>query len=667
MRRLSVRVGLTGRFLLLSGIAMLAMGILAFVVLSHLLRGRAISEAKASAALIARVGVQSHISSSQLEWGISHSSVGLLDQALHAQDVYGSQLLDLTVWNRAGVVVYSPTHRQATAKDYGFSTNTGVDLVGNSARVDALSGHTVVTVEEIERPGGSFDKVLETYVPLSYKGDLIPSGVARVGVPYEPIANAISSEGRDLLLVLGVGLLALYGLLYRIVSRASRQLRDESARNEYLALHDALTDLPNRALLADRVEQAIALSARSHHVGAFFVLDLDHFKEVNDTLGHHAGDRLLRDAATRLRAVLRSSDTVARLGGDEFAVLLPQVNGVAGATLVAEEIRSALAVPVELEGIDVEVEPSIGIVLFPEHGSTADELFQRADVAMYDAKQEKTGFAVYSAQRDQHSPRRLALLSEMRRAIEGGEIVVHYQPIVDIRTGEVIAAEALARWQHPVHGLVPPTEFIPLAERTGLIRELTVYVLEAGLVQLRDWRAQRIDVRLSVNLSARNLLDRTLPQLVADLLQSHGLPADRLQFELTENTIMRDPTRSLAVLSELRELGVSLAVDDFGTGYSSLSYLKHLPVTELKIDRSFVMHLIEDESDARIVQSTIDLSRNMGILVVAEGVEDAATLDRLGSIGCDQAQGYFLSRPVPPEEFAAWHVERSVARESSAA
>jgi diguanylate cyclase len=665
MRRLGVRVGLTGRFLLLSGIAMLAVGIFAFVVLSHLLRGRAISEAKDSAALIARVGVQSHISSAQMQWGISRTSVGLLDQALHARNVYGSQLLDLTVWNRSGVVVYSPSHRQAQVKDYGFSTNTGENDADSAARTHALSGHTIVAIDRISESDGHKVRALETYVPLYYTGDLIPSGVARIGVPYKPVASAVASEGRDLLMVLGAGLLALYGLLFRIVSRASRQLRDESSRNEYLALHDSLTDLPNRALLADRVEQAIALSARNDAIGAFFVLDLDHFKEVNDTLGHHAGDRLLRDAAARLRAVLRATDTVARLGGDEFAILLPEVSGPDAATLVAEEIRAALGVPVELEGIEIEVEPSIGIVLFPEHGTTADDLFQRADVAMYEAKQEKTGFAVYSAQRDKHSPRRLALLSEMRRALEQREIVVHYQPIVDIRTGEVNAAEALARWMHPVHGLVPPSEFIPLAERTGLIKELTLYVLETGLRQLVGWRSREIDLRLSVNLSARNLLDRSFPRTVTELLEFHEIPPDRLQFELTENTIMRDPTRSLAVLSELRDLGVGLAVDDFGTGYSSLSYLKHLPVTELKIDRSFVMHLMEDESDARIVQSTIDLSRNMGISVVAEGVEDAPTLDKLGSIGCDQAQGFFLSRPLTPDEFAVWHRQR--ARQSSAA
>ena len=659
---LRLRLGLTHRFMLLSGVSLLVLGICAYSVLSHLLRARAFAEAKATATLIARVGVQSHISSSQLTWGMSRSNQRLLDQALRSRDVYGSQLLDLTVWNRTGVLVYSPKHDQAPAQDYGFSLATSVEGPDSDARRRGLSGRTVVELTTIPGGRGKPDvQVLETYVPLYYKGDIIPSGVVRIGLPYGPVAAAIDGEGFDLALVLGIGLAVLYGLLYRIVSSASRRLRAESLRNEHLALHDALTDLPNRTLFSDRVEQAIALAERHQTTGAILVLDVDHFKDVNDTLGHHAGDRLLRDAAGRLGAVVRSSDTVARLGGDEFAVLLNDVTDVDGATKVAEEIRAALAVPVELEGIDVEVEPSIGIVLFPEHGSTPDDLLQRADVAMYEAKREKTRFSVYSATRDEHTPRRLALLSEMRRALEQQELVLHYQPIVDIGTGSVSGAEALARWQHPVHGLVPPGEFIPLAERTGLIRELTLYVLEAGLAQLQAWRRDGIDLTLSVNLSARNLLDRSLAATVARLLEAYDVPAHRLQLELTENTIMRDPTRSLGVLSELRDLGVRLAVDDFGTGYSSLSYLKHLPVTELKIDRSFVMQMTTDESDARIVQSTIDLSRNLGLRVVAEGVEDGETLSRLGEIGCHDAQGFYLSRPLPADLFVAWHTDHATA------
>ena len=654
MRRLFSLSSLTRRFLVLSGIALVAVGFSAYGVLAHLLRGRATAEARASATLIARVGVQSHISSAQLANGISRPSERLLDQALQARDVYGSQLLDLSVWNRAGVLVYSAAHRQARGGDYGGSTTVGLGepdaIVRQALRGLPVSRLTMLPVKGTS--GGT--EAIETYVPLYYAGDVIPSGVARIGLPYGPVAAAIRGEGRDLALVLGLGLGVLYALLYRIVAAASKRLRVEARRNEHLALHDALTDLPNRTLFADRLEQAIALAARNGAGGAILVLDLDHFKEVNDTLGHHAGDRLLRDVAARLRAILRGSDTVARLGGDEFAVLLPMTDAADGATMVADQVRAALAVPVALEGIDVEIEPSIGIALFPEHGANADDLLQRADVAMYEAKREKTGFTVYSPERDEHTPRRLALLSEMRRGLEQKEIVLHYQPIVDLETGAITAAEALARWQHPTYGLVPPSEFIPLAERTGLIKDLTLYVLDAALAQCASWAARGLDLTVSVNLSARVLLDRRLAGTVAGLLEFHGVPADRLQLELTENTIMRDPTHSLAVLSQLREMGIRLAVDDFGTGYSSLSYLKHLPVTELKIDRSFVKQMTLDESDARIVQSTIDLGRNLGLRVVAEGVETESILNQLHDIGCHEAQGFYLSRPLEPDAFAQW-------------
>jgi diguanylate cyclase (GGDEF)-like protein len=655
------RPSLTRRFLLLSGIALLAVGGSAYAVLAHLLRTRALAEAKASATLIARVGVQSHISSAQLATGISSSTRRLLDQAVHAREMYGSQLLDLTVWNRAGVLIYSPQHQGARQGDYGATTVIGLDTPASGA-FRALHGEPVTAVTDVAASSGKQTvSEIETYVPLYYQGDVIPSGVARISLPYAPVAAAIYGEGRDLAIVLGLGLGVLYALLYRIVAGASRRLHEEAVRNEHLALHDALTNLPNRTLFANRVEQAIALAARNQSDGAILILDIDHFKEVNDTLGHHSGDRLLCDVAERLRAILRKSDTVARLGGDEFAVLLPETDGVDGTTLVAEQIRAALAVPIELEGIDVEVEPSIGIALFPEHGLSPDELLQRADVAMYEAKREKTGFAVYSETRDEHSPRRLALLSEMRRALEQKEIILHYQPIVQIATGEITAVEALARWQHPTYGLVPPAEFIPFAERTGVIKDLTLYVLDTGLAQLAVWQRRGLDLTLSVNLSARVLLDRRLATTIAHVLDFHGLPADRLQLELTENTIMRDPTHSLAMLTQLREMGVRLAVDDFGTGYSSLSYLKHLPVTELKIDRTFIQQMANDESDARIVQSTIDLGRNLGLRVVAEGVEDAAILSRLGDIGCDDAQGYYLSRPLPADDFSAWCQEHRAA------
>jgi diguanylate cyclase (GGDEF)-like protein len=388
-------------------------------------------------------------------------------------------------------------------------------------------------------------------------------------------------------------------------------------------------------------------------------MDLDHFKEINDTLGHHAGDRLLCDVGDRLGAILRESDTVARFGGDEFALLLPDVSDEAGAAFVAERIRDALALPLVLEGIAVEAESSVGIALFPEHGTDPDQLLQRADVAMYQAKEDHVGHCVYRPESDRHSPRRLALLSEVRSGLDRGDFRVLYHPIVDVGSGAVRSVEALIRWEHPVHGLVMPGEFIPLAERTGLIRPLTLYVLESALAQCARWRESGIRVGVSVNLSARNLLDTSFPDQVAGLLERHGIPGEQLQLEITENTLMSDPGRARLVLTRLRELGARLAIDDFGTGYSSLSYLKHLPVTELKIDRSFVMHMNEESGDRQIVRSTVALGKNLGLTVVAEGVETCSILDELEAVGCDQAQGFLFTKPLAADDFAGWWRERS--------
>ncbi len=327
----------------------------------------------------------------------------------------------------------------------------------------------------------------------------------------------------------------------------------------------------------------------------------------------------------RLRAALRQVDTVARLGGDEFAVLLPRIAAAEGATAVAEKLRATFDEPFLLEGLTLDVEASIGVALYPDHGSDPDELLQRADIAMYVAKETHAGFVLFDPRLDQHSPRRLALLGELRRAIDHQQLVVHYQPKVDAQSGRVLGVEALVRWQHPEHGLVPPDEFIPLAERTGLIGPLTHYVLDAALRQCRAWQHAGHELSVAVNVSARRLLDLEFPDEVATLLARWEVPARLLVVEITESTIMADPTRALEILSRLHDMGVQLAIDDFGTGYSSMAYLKNLPVHELKIDRSFVTHMTSNTSDAVIVRSTVDLGRNLGLRVVAEGVEDQTT------------------------------------------
>jgi diguanylate cyclase len=425
-------------------------------------------------------------------------------------------------------------------------------------------------------------------------------------------------------------------------------------RTERQALHDGLTGLPNRRLLHDRTGQAMRQADRELVPAALALIDLDRFKEVNDTLGHHYGDQLLVQVGQRLQAALRKVDTVARLGGDEFAVLLPRIETAEGAVTVAKKLQAALEEPFVLEGLNVDVEASIGLALYPEHGSDPEELLQHADIAMYVAKDTHAGFVLFDPSLDQHSPRRLVLLGELRRAIDQHQLLLHYQPKVDAHTSRVLGVEALVRWQHPEHGLLPPGEFIPLAERTGLIGPLTHYVLDAALQQCHQWRQAGHELPVAVNVSARRLLDLDFPDEVAGLLTRWRVPARLLVVEITESTIMADPTHAIQILGRLNEMGVQLSIDDFGTGYSSMAYLKTLPVHELKVDRSFVAQMTSDSRDAVIVHSTIDLGRNLGLRVVAEGVEDSLTLQHLDLLGCHAAQGYHISRPVPAEDLITW-------------
>jgi diguanylate cyclase (GGDEF)-like protein len=425
-------------------------------------------------------------------------------------------------------------------------------------------------------------------------------------------------------------------------------------RIKHQSLSDTLTGLPNRILLHDRTSQAIRQSDRELIPAALLLIDLDRFKEVNDTLSHHYGDQLLIQVGQRLQDALRQVDTVARLGGDEFAVLLPRIETGEGAVMVAKKLQAALEEPFVLEGLTLDVEASIGVAIYPDHGNNPEELLQRADIAMYAAKETHAGFMLFDPKQDQHSPKRLALLGELRRALEQRQLLLHYQPKVDAHTGRVLGVEALVRWQHPSHGLVPPNEFIPLTERTGLIVPLTHYVLDEALRQCRRWRAAGHELSVAVNVSARRLLDLHFPDEVGELLEHHQVPASLLVVELTESTIMADPVHALEILSKLNAMGVQLSIDDFGTGYSSMAYLKSLPVHELKVDRSFVSQMLQSSSDAVIVHSTIDLGRNLGLRVVAEGVENSLTLQHLGLLGCHAVQGYHISRPIPANQLISW-------------
>ena len=439
---------------------------------------------------------------------------------------------------------------------------------------------------------------------------------------------------------------------------AQEALLAQAQLNEHQALHDALTGLANRMLFRDRIDHAINAAKRGGTRAAVLVMDLDRFKDVNDSLGHAAGDELLVELSARLARVLRATDTVARLGGDEFGLLLTDAEVPKDVLAAVERVRQAIEEPVVVQGLPLSVEASIGIALFPDDGGDVDTLLQRADVAMYNAKEENSGFAFYAADRAAQDPARVTLVAELRRALEERELTLFYQPKALLDNGEVHSVEALLRWRHPVRGLVPPDDFIPLAQGTGLIKPLTLYVIDEALRQARAWREEGLALSIAVNLSTRNLLDVNFPDQVAELLERQEVGAEVLQFEITESTMLADPVRTRAILERLSAMGIRLSIDDFGTGYSSLAYLKRLPVSEIKIDRSFVMNMDQDEDDATIVRSTIDLGRNLGLTVVAEGVESRSIWDRLRTLGCTVAQGYFLTRLVPPEELTGWLIGR---------
>ncbi len=420
---------------------------------------------------------------------------------------------------------------------------------------------------------------------------------------------------------------------------------------EHLARHDSLTELPNRRWFLEAVGQA--LKNPSLQAGGLLLVDLNGFKEVNDTLGHHHGDLVLQEVGPRLRAAFRSEDLVARLGGDEFAVFMPGADADAAQSAV-QRLQDALHTPVDVDGISLELDASIGLAWYPDHGGDVDTLLQRADVAMYRAKASHHALVTYRSEDDYHSPERLVIAADLRRALASDQLLLHYQPQVELGVGRPVAAEGLVRWQHPQRGLLGPFEFIEVAERTGLIKDLTYRVLDLGLGDLRRWTDEGRKLSLSLNVSVRSLLDRRFPEEVEKLLAVHGVDGRALTLELTESSLMVDPEVAKKTMRHLAELGVSVAIDDFGTGYSSLAYLTDLPIGELKIDKSFVRAMGSDARNAIVVRSTIELAHNLGLRTVAEGIEDAFTFERLRALGCELAQGFHMSRPLPAASLMSW-------------
>nr|WP_275585612.1 EAL domain-containing protein [Blastococcus saxobsidens] len=454
-------------------------------------------------------------------------------------------------------------------------------------------------------------------------------------------------------------------LLETVANHAGVALRNDEliGRLRHDALHDALTGLPNRTHLQRGVTAALADVAAGRAPGAaVMILDLDEFKEVNDTLGHHQGDALLIEVGARLTAAVGRAGSVSRLGGDEFAVLLPATADEDHVFAVARALVQALRQPVPLDGLWVEIGASVGIALAPEHATETAALLKSADLAMYDAKSSTGGVRLYDPDLHATSTRRLTLVSELRAALHDGSVVVHVQPKAEPASGRVVGVEALVRWEHPERGWVPPDDFVPVAERSGLLGVLTSRVLDASLRACAHWRASGLDLGIAVNLSTRSLQDPTLVDEVAELLLRHDVPADRLTLEVTESSVMADPGRAVGMLHQLRGLGVRLSIDDFGTGYSSLAYLQRLPVQEVKIDRSFISALGRGADDVAIVRAIVDLGRHLGLDVVAEGVEDQATWELLTSMGCHLVQGWHLARAMPMQELPGWLAVHQPAR-----
>ena len=546
---------------------------------------------------------------------------------------------------RAACCAASSTTTAGTSSGPTTTSSSGEDASRHGDVREALAGEVDAHVEADAEELGAEGRFFEVYVPIR-------GGVFESYMSYEPTARAIASDTRTLLIALIGGLLLLWAGLFRIVARASRRLRHQ-------ATHDTLTGLSNRAELHEEGAKALANAGRDGSLAALMLIDLDRFKEVNDTMGHEQGDRLLVDVAERLRQLLRGDDILrpprrrrVRRAGRTCPTAAPSARWPPACT-------APWRLPFDVGGVAIELGASIGIALQPDHGEDVSTLLRHADVAMYEAKRSGSQIETYSTERDPYSAERLKLLGELRHALDHDELVLHFQPKVALSSGSVIGVEALVRWEHPERGLLGPHEFLGLAERTGLIGDITRWVLDAAVRQCAAWRRAGIELPVAVNLAAANIVDTTLPEAVAHILQRWEVPGRLLECEISEDTVMGDPRRAGDVLERLRELGVRLSLDDFGTGHSSLSYLKRLPLDEVKIDRSFVIGMADDPSDAAIVRSTIDLARHLGLEVVAEGVETTEVLDVLAALQCDVAQGFLLSRPLPAAEFDGWLAARA--------
>jgi diguanylate cyclase (GGDEF)-like protein len=590
-----------------------------------------VSSATNHAHLVTQIVLARELRSSDLEV-ISPARHATLAK-LFREQVLADGINAATLYTRDGRVAFSLDGVPAGSK-----------TVDSAAVIRAQRSTSIQTMVGTRRVDGRQQKALVEIVPIRFGGESA-AGAVVYWSRYATITQAARAALVPIAIILPLLLICLFVGLIPMLRRATGRMRTHLDEREFEALHDSLTGLPNRRLFEDRLKRALGRSSRENHTPAVMLLDLNGFKEVNDTLGHAAGDALLQVVAQRLIAALREVDTVARLGGDEFAVVLSNVD-IAEAKEMAMRIHAALDERILVEGLSVIVGASIGIARYPTHGETASTLLQHADVAMYVSKRGHTPFEIYDADTDASDAQHLSLASDLRTVVEKGGLMLHYQPKLDLLSGALAGVEALLRWDHPTLGELDAERFMPLAEQLGLLSAISEFAVTAAIRQCAEWRRAGVVLNVAVNLDVRSLLDPALPTRVAELLAEHDVDADQLEFEITETSIMSDPGRVRIVAEELSRLGVRLAVDDFGTGYSSLGHLYQLPIALLKIDRSFVGQMLTSERDRIIVAATIELGHNLGIEVIAEGVENAETSALLAELGCDQVQGYHVGVPV---------------------
>ncbi len=699
------RLGLTRYFVVVSLVSVVALGLALVWVSSSVMRGQAIRLGTVTATAVSAYAV-APVTAEQFRTGI-------LDQATHnavASSTAGfkGKLVELRLWSSDGRLMYSTAENTTT----GLPDTTRFENVRDTGRPDAQLITDVRTLPGRGTVAATEQPVLDVYVPVRAGDTASPDtavgkqpataivGAAEVMIDQTVSQQALADAVRTVTVVVAAGLALLWLLLFRTVHTTSRRLQSTALENARLALLDSLTGLPNRRLLADRMRRGIDQARDEGTRVGLVLLDIDRFKDINDTLGHDRGDELLEQVADRMRDALRDEDIVARLGGDEFAVLLPDVRTVANAERLAQRIRALFGTPFRLGGMELHVESSVGVACLPDHAADASSLMRTADVAMYSAKVRRTGVAVYDPEEDHSSPARLQLLGDLHRALDAQDgagtppapaaplppaepaadaaldddaaavavppvpdvpdeerlrqLEMYYQPKVDLASGRVAGLEALVRWRHPVHGMLLPSSFIPLAEQSGLIHVLTAFALRESVRQLAQWREQGRRTPVAVNLSAHDVTNGAVVDLIERLLAEYEVPASLLQVEITETALIAYTSRVIPVLERLGALGVKVAIDDFGIGNTSIAQLRELPVHDLKIDRLFVSDLHDDsrEGSQLVVQAMADLAHSFGLRVIAEGVEDADTAAVLARLGVDQAQGFFYARPSPAGDVA---------------